>query len=99
MTKECKHRWRLTQDDEYDNSLWWVVCESCKEYGEHTQVNEQITALETQRDELLAVCDAFLTKYEDVSSEVHFGQMLDSAFSYVLEPMYAIWRSCQNQRG
>lgn len=38
--------------------------------------------------DLLDACVAFLREYEDASCERYFGQMLDLAFSDVLEPMY-----------
>ena len=39
--------------------------------------------------DLLEACEKFLKAYEEASSELHFGQALDSAFADVLEPMYA----------
>ena len=40
-------------------------------------------------EDLLEACETFLKAYEEASSELHFGQALDSAFADVLEPMYA----------
>lgn len=40
------------------------------------------------RADLVLACKAFLETYEKASEEYHFGQILDSAFAEVLEPMY-----------
>jgi len=57
MLDKCNHRWRLAQDNEYDDSMWWVVCEVCGEYGEHHQVNERIANIEARYNELLVACE------------------------------------------
>ena len=86
---ECKHRWRLTQDDEYDSSMWWVRCELCKDYGEHTNVNAQLDALEAQRDALLAVGQKLLGECNRRDDVIEIIRLLDSALVDSIDEMCA----------
>jgi len=71
MMSECNHRWRLVAESD-DDSLWWVICELCGEYGEHTQVNEQIEGLEAQRNELLAVCQEAVATFQHHEADLSY---------------------------
>ena len=46
--------------------------------------------MKQEHELLVAACRAFLKAYERASEIEYFGQMLDSAFADVLEPMYEL---------
>ena len=65
---------------------------------ENMHLATEIARLAAENTRLLAACEAFLKAYQDAAREYHFGQMLDSAFCDVLEPVYDAVRKAKGER-
>jgi hypothetical protein len=77
----------------------FVIGEAVARMGEWPRIDAKANAtLWAAAPELLAACEAFLEAYQDAAREYHFGQMLDSAFCDVLEPVHDAVRKAKGEQ-